>query len=177
MTAGAGAAVAPPQRSYSLVVKSSVNGEQLARISPWPDMSLLQLKEAIVKMSRVPVFQQQLMMNDKVLHQASLSRLLKEGMEETADEHGEVIIRLVKDLNMQDPAGTHLSSSCTCALAADEVCWGYDDTVKDRCPRCKHKITSKRTMECRYKGDAYGWIRLKCQECGLTQKHGWDDAD
>ena len=50
--------------------------------------------------------------------------------------------------------------------------------VQQVCPRCVVHITStsvRSTEGCRMNGDAYGWIHLMCQACGLVQKEGWDE--
>lgn len=75
--------------------------------------------------------------------------------------------------------GTHLGSGCACRPGPDEACWGYRDSVKTTCPQCQKIIKADPrtvTEDCRHNGDAYGWIYLTCESCGLVQKEGWDEA-
>ncbi|CAE7247797.1 unnamed protein product [Symbiodinium pilosum] len=136
--------------------------------------SLKQLKDDVAKGSKVPAWQQRLMFEDKVLDENLLSQLLLESRMPDGKGH----LQLVK---IPPIAGTHLgSAACLCTPAANEVCWGYNAAVKTTCPQCDHAIASKHissTDGCRRNGDAYGFVRLTCESCGLTQKHGWDEKD
>jgi hypothetical protein len=76
--------------------------------------------------------------------------------------------------------GTHGPDAwCTCTPGPNEICVGYRRSVSQTCPGCHKKITGETrntTDNSRMNGDAYGWIYLTCDGCGLVQKQGWDDA-
>ncbi|CAE7687563.1 unnamed protein product [Symbiodinium necroappetens] len=133
------------------------------------------LKEAVAQNSRVPCAEQRLIFEGEMLQEELLSQLLLRTWPDGTTKE----IQLVKV--MKDIAGTHMGRypNCTCSPAADEVCWGYSAMVQNICPRCGQQITSavkSWTDGCRMNGDAYGWVMLACEHCGLKQKHGWDDA-
>mmetsp|Transcript_4989 Transcript_4989/g.11620 ORF Transcript_4989/g.11620 Transcript_4989/m.11620 type:complete len:186 (-) Transcript_4989:108-665(-) len=154
------------------LVVTCLSGEKLAAISLVRGMSFQQVKEAVARASTVPVSEQKLIIDGKVLDSDAMFDLL--GSRCGTPDH-EVNVQLVR---VSSIAGTHLGKCCTCIPGPSEVCWGYHDCVKDVCPGCSHKITSKKMMTtdgCRHNGDAYGWVRLTCEECDLVQKHGWDD--
>ncbi|CAE7218592.1 unnamed protein product [Symbiodinium sp. CCMP2592] len=164
-----------PTSPFTFVVKSSLTGEQLAQVSARPGMSLAMLQEAVAQKSCVPASEQRLIFEGEMLQEDLLSQLLRGTWPDGTTKEIQVV-KVMKEI-----AGTHMGTyaSCTCTPAADEVCWGYSAMVKNICPRCGEQIASAKkswTDGCRRNGDAYGWVMLVCEHCGLKQKHGWDDA-
>ena len=132
---------------------------------------LEQLKETIAQESQIPAPAQSLIFQEVVLDEDGLAQVIREAA--SGDVRELQLVKVTPSLG-----GTHLGRCCLCSPAPDEVCWGYNDSVKRTCPQCSHEIKSPSTTTtdgCRHNGDAYGFVYLQCENCGLKQKHGWDD--
>ncbi|CAL1168682.1 unnamed protein product [Cladocopium goreaui] len=159
-----------------VLLRSALTGEDLGSFQLEQRTTLLQLKESVAKTTEVPTFHQNLMYKDR-----RLTRKTPELLEEIL-RLPEVVLTLLKDASVSNVAGTHLSKypNCLCTPGPNEACWGYRECVKQQCPQCEEMIDEKPitvTEGGRLNGDAYGWDFLTCPECGLRQKHGWDDHD
>mmetsp|Transcript_83644 Transcript_83644/g.132547 ORF Transcript_83644/g.132547 Transcript_83644/m.132547 type:complete len:172 (+) Transcript_83644:43-558(+) len=162
-----------------VLLRSALTGEDMGSLrleqAAMP-ATLWELKERVAQLTEVPTFHQKLMYKDQWL-----TRKTPELLEEMLSLP-EVVLTLLKDASVSNVAGTHLSKSpsCLCTPGPNEVCWGYRESVKQECPQCREIINEKPitvTEGGRMNGDSYGWAFLNCPECGLRQKHGWDDHD